>query len=308
MVSINIPCYRQLDLARRCLETIRAQSLGDFEVTFLDDGGSEEYRLYVESLGDPRIRYRRNPERLGAMRNMFQAVAEGSGDYSLAFHEDDLLGRNYLSAAVRLMDAQPRCGFVAVEMHEFDDEPPPAGLATAFLPASAQTFEDGADFLRGIFRGVNPMFGSVLYRRSAIDGIEADLARYATLADRPFLLRILERWSAVVIRQPLAWYRRHGEGDARHRGLTAAQILNLLRAYRATLPAPLSDDDRRLFNFYTGYWLLEFYKLLTDDQRPALGPFLLRAWRDGVYDPRAQRGAGRRQILRAILGGGQLPR
>ena len=308
LVSINIPCYRQLDQARRCLESIRAQTLTDFEVTFLDDGASDEYRRYIESLGDARIRYRRNPERLGAMRNMFQAVGVGTGTYSLAFHEDDLLGRQYLATAAGILDAQPRCGFVAVEMREFDDEPSEAELALTFDPAAAISYANGAEFLRGIFRGVNPMFGSVLYRRAAIQELQPELAEYATLADRPFLLRVLERWSGVVLTQPLTWYRRHGGADARHHELAAPQIRNLLRVYRATLPTPLTDEDRRLFQFYTGYWLVQFYKLLTDDRRPSLGSFLFRAWREGLYDPRAQRGVGRPQILRAILAGGQLPR
>jgi glycosyltransferase involved in cell wall biosynthesis len=308
MVSINIPCYRQLDQAKRCLETIRAQSLADFEVTFFDDGASDEYRLYIESLGDPRVQYRRNRARLGAMRNMFQAITEGTGTYSLAFHEDDLMGRGYLAAAVSLMEAEPRRGFVAVDMREFEAEPSAADLCVAFDATAAESYGNGAEFARGIFRGVNPMFGSLLYRRAALNGLQPQFAEYATLADRPFLLEILKHWSGVVIRQPLAWYRRHGKGDARHHELTAAQILNLLRAYRTALPAPLTDDDRRLFHFYTGYWLIEFYKLLTDDQRPSLGTFLFRAWREGLYDPRAQRGHGRKQILHAILTGSQLPR
>ena len=65
LVSINIPCYRQLDYARRCLDAIRAQTFRDFAVTLYDDGESDEYRDYVAGLGDERVRYHRNPVRLG---------------------------------------------------------------------------------------------------------------------------------------------------------------------------------------------------------------------------------------------------
>ena len=68
LVSITIPCYRNLDQARRCVSSILAQSWQDFELTLLDDGGSDDYRDYVASLGDARVRYQRNPERRGAMR------------------------------------------------------------------------------------------------------------------------------------------------------------------------------------------------------------------------------------------------
>ena len=41
LVSINIPCYRQLEYARQCLDAIRAQTFHDFEVTLYDDGESD---------------------------------------------------------------------------------------------------------------------------------------------------------------------------------------------------------------------------------------------------------------------------
>ena len=113
LVNVTIPCYRQLHQARRCVESVLAQSFTDFDLTLADDGDSDEYRAFAESLGDPRVRYRRNATRLGAMRNMFQAIGAGTAKYALAFHEDDLLGRNFLSATVGILESHPSCGFVA---------------------------------------------------------------------------------------------------------------------------------------------------------------------------------------------------
>ena len=106
LVSVNLPCYRQLSLNRRAVETIRAQSFGNLEITLLDDGASDEYRHSVESLGDPRVRYVRNRERLGAMRNMFAAIESGSGQYTMAFHEDDLLSAGYIEQAVGILERE----------------------------------------------------------------------------------------------------------------------------------------------------------------------------------------------------------
>ena len=134
-VSIAIPCYRQAERAARCLESVRAQSFTDFRVTVLDDEpGSGEYRRLVEALGDPRVTYRPNPRRLGGLGNIFQAVRLGGEPYSLAFHEDDLLGRHYLATAVGLLDGHPRCGFVAAELSEFGEEPAASILARAADP------------------------------------------------------------------------------------------------------------------------------------------------------------------------------
>lgn len=301
VVSINVPCYRQLAQARRCVDAILAQSFLDFELTLLDDGESDEYREYVRELGDPRVVYHRNRSRLGAMGNMFQAIAAGAGKYSLAFHEDDLLNRDFLSAAVGILERHPSCGFVAAELREFTDEPTDRQLAAPLGSPSYDLFGSPADFLRAILGGIEPMFGSVVYRRQALAGVVARHDDYGTLVDRPFLLSIVSHWSAAVLRDPLAWYRHHPD-TARHKGMSADHILRLFTLYRSTLPAPLSAEDQALFYTYSGYWLFALYDLTPDDQRPSFGRFLYRAWARRLYQPRWRGRFGLRQIQRALLG------
>ena len=301
LVSISIPCYHQLDHARRSIACLRAQTIADLEITLLDDGASDAYRDYVAALGDPRVRYQRNPERLGAMRNMFQAISAGRGTYSLAFHEDDLVGSHYLATAVSILERDPRCGFVAGELRQFDAEPSAEALAAPADDPGVAAFTSPAGFLREVFRGVEPMFGSIVYRRAALAGVSPPHQEFATLADRPFLLRILERWSGAIVRDPLVWYRKHGESDDRHVAMNAEHILRLFKLYRAAFPARLSADDRALFYGYTGYALFTLYGLLPPAARPTLRRFVIRAWREGLYDPRWSSGLGRKRLARLMV-------
>jgi glycosyltransferase involved in cell wall biosynthesis len=302
LVSVNIPCYNQLPLARRAVECVLAQSFTDLEVILHDDGASGEYEYYVESLRDPRVRYQRNRERLGAMRNMFAAIESGRGKYTMAFHEDDLLGIDYVSAAVAILESHPECGFVACDLREFEHEPSAEELAKPGPQPAFEMFQNGTELVRGILRGVEPMFGSVVYRRAAIEHVRPHHEAYATLVDRPYLLSIVKRgWTAAVIREPLAWYRRHGHGDTRHLAMTTDHVLRLLRAYRRRLPEVLSKQDRALFLSYTGYWLFELYRLTPPAGRPPVWRYLFKAWRMGLYDPRARGRFGLRQIQRAVL-------
>ena len=303
LVSIAIPCYHQLEHARRAVDSLLAQTLRDFEITLLDDGGSDEYRDYVASLGDGRVRYERNASRLGAMRNMFRAITAGRGTYSMAFHEDDLLGSHYLATAVRFLDDHPGCGFVGGELRQFEAEPSADALATSAERPTIVPFASGAEFLRGVFRGVEPMFASIVYRRAALAGLAVDHEEFATLVDRPFLLRILEKWSGAVIRDPLVWYRKHGGVDDRHLAMNAEHILRLFAVYRAAFPERLCREDRALFYGYTGYWLFTLYDLVPPDARPALRPFVFRAWRKGLYSPRWSRGYGRKRLITLMLTG-----
>ena len=305
LVSVNIPCYRQLDRLRRCIQSVLAQTLQDFEVTLLDDGASDEYRQYVESLGDPRVRYVRNPVRLGAMGNMFAAIAAGRGRYTIAFHEDDLLGAHYLETACRVLDADASCGFVAAEMTAFEDsgEPSTNDLQQPIDPSAIDRYADDAAFVRALLRGANPMFGSVVYRRAATEGVVPQHDAYATLVDRPFLLTMLERWSGACVRGPAVWYRAHGDGDTRNLAMAPEHILRLLARYRQALPAALDDEDQRLFYDFSGYWLFTLYRMTAPAERSSLRRFVVQAWRDGLYNPRWSRGYGRKRLLGLMLTG-----
>jgi glycosyltransferase involved in cell wall biosynthesis len=302
VVSVNIPCYNQLPLARRAVESVLAQSFTDIEITLHDDSGSDEYAGYVESLRDPRVNYRRNRERLGAMRNIFAAIESGRGKYTMSFHEDDLLGSEYIAAAVGILDRHPACGLVACDLREFEQEPSVEELTKPVPQPAFDMFGSGSEFVRGILRGVEPMFGSVIYRRAALEHVQPHHEAYATLADRPYLLSIIKRgWNAAVIREPLVWYRRHGQGDTRHLAMTTDHVLRLLRAYRRRLPEHWNKQDRALFLSYTGYWLFELYRLTPPAGRPLVWRYLFKAWRMGLYDPRARGRFGLRQIQRAVL-------
>lgn len=303
LVSINIPCYHQLAHARRCVASVLAQTIGDLEIVLLDDGASDEYRSYVAALGDDRVQYRRNPERLGAMRNMFQAITAGRGTYTIAFHEDDLLGSHYLATAVGILERDPSCGFVGGRLREFTDEPSPEALERPASNPAVERYGSSADFVRGILQGVEPMFGSIVYRRAAVADIQADHEAFATLVDRPFLLTILGTWSGAIIEDPMVWYRRHGDGDTRHLAMSPEHILRLFARYRAELPAALTREDRALFYAFSGYWLFTLYRLVPPAQQSSLRRFVLRAWRDGLYNPRWSRGLGRKRLIALMLTG-----
>jgi hypothetical protein len=144
----------------------------------------------------------------------------------------------------------------------------------------------------------------VVYRRQAVAGVVADHHAYATLVDRPFLLAILERWSAAIVRAPLVGHRSHGTGDrdARHQAMTTDHIVALFKTYRSTLPQPMSAEDRALFYRFAAYWLFALYDLTPPATRPALARYLRRVWREGLYEPGWRGRWGLRLLARALTG------
>jgi hypothetical protein len=206
----------------------------------------------------------------------------------------------YLRAAVDRLEANPLCGFVAARLRTLRDEPLEADRKSGGTEWAE--FKTAADFVRSVFRGVEPMFGSVMYRRAAVDGVTPDHDRYSTLVDRPFLLTILERWTAALVADPpMAWYREHGEGDRRNSAMTGDHILHLLETYRAVFPATMTTEDRSLLLGYTGYWLPALLAMVPAEAQPPRHRVLFRAWRNGLYDPRRSRIYGRKRLIASML-------
>lgn len=88
--SVIIPVYNRAKTVLPTLESVRAQTFGDFECIVVDDGSKdgEELKAVVESLGDPRFRYVRRENGGGsAARNT--GIDEAKGEFVAFLDSDD---------------------------------------------------------------------------------------------------------------------------------------------------------------------------------------------------------------------------
>lgn len=89
-VSVIIPVYNRAASVLPTLQSVRDQSMADFECIVVDDGSAdgEELRALVESLGDPRFRYvRRENGGGGAARNT--GIDEANAEIVAFLDSDD---------------------------------------------------------------------------------------------------------------------------------------------------------------------------------------------------------------------------
>lgn len=116
-VSICIPAYARPVELRQAIESVLTQSFGDLEVVVGDDSGDLE--PVVNAIADPRLRYFRNPERLGMAGNWNAVLDRASGDLLGLLMDDDRLCPGFLEKVVRRFDADPGVGIVFTD-HYFD--------------------------------------------------------------------------------------------------------------------------------------------------------------------------------------------
>jgi len=96
--SIITPTYNRAAFIKRTIESVLAQTFGDFEIIVVDDGSTDNTSEIVRSIVDNRLIYhpKANEERAVA-RNTGVAMARGK--YVTFLDSDDLLYENHLQAA-----------------------------------------------------------------------------------------------------------------------------------------------------------------------------------------------------------------
>ena len=112
-VSFVIPCYNLAVYIGECIESILNQTYSDWELLVLDDCSPDNTSERVKQYRDRRIRYIRNEENLGHLRNYNKGIAAATGEYVWLISADDCLAeRAALERYVRLMTEHPRVAYI----------------------------------------------------------------------------------------------------------------------------------------------------------------------------------------------------
>lgn len=111
-ISVVIPSYNRSALAAQAIESVLAQSYGDFEIVFVDDGSNDDTRQVVGAYNDSRIQYIfQENAGLGAARNT--GIARAQGQVVAFLDSDDLFLPRCLESQVRTFERETNAGFAA---------------------------------------------------------------------------------------------------------------------------------------------------------------------------------------------------
>lgn len=199
-VSVVVPVFNQADLLRTCLESIRRQTLPDWEAIVVDDCSSQgDPAAVVAALEDPRIRWLRHERNRGLAAARNTGFRDARTDWVLPLDADDLLEPVCLEALIERSAQEPAAGAVFGRLRYF-------GGRTGVWRTEAQDVEA---FLR---RKRMPGAG-VLWRKAlweAAGGYCEDEILRGGQEDTEFWLAAFEAGAQTACEpRPVYWYRRH---------------------------------------------------------------------------------------------------
>src|SRR6185295_13285663 len=107
-LSVCMPTWNGGDYVAEALESVLAQTYGDFELLVVDDCSTDRTLDVVSSVKDPRLKLHRNPARLGIPGNWNRCLDLAAGAYVKFLFQDDLLRPTALESLRRAMEGPSR--------------------------------------------------------------------------------------------------------------------------------------------------------------------------------------------------------
>lgn len=249
-VDIGIPTCGRPRYLVQAIESVLAQTLGDWRLTISEDGPRTDAVASAVSpfLDDPRIRYGWTGERLGAATNMTGLIATADAPFVALLHDDDRWGPGFLDRRVAFLREHPECGLVCSGSTVIDAEGRQVRVTPPRLPGPVVMAP--GDLLPAMVRRNMVPTPTVLVRRAAYHAVgPAFDGSFARIYDYEMWLRIALRFPIGYIDDDNAFWRLHGEQSTlqgRRRGEEQLRFLDHVEALLARAGAGAAVDQRVL--------------------------------------------------------------
>jgi glycosyltransferase involved in cell wall biosynthesis len=201
-VSVCLLTYNRSELLPATIDSLLAQSFGDFELIVSDDCSADvtEQICRDYEARDRRILYRRNQHRLKMPGNLNSAISLARGALVANLHDGDIYRSDLLQKWVRALTEAPDAAFVfnayecverrtkniRIEQHNF----PPV------IPVRMLTD-------RMMFDLTSPVWGTVMARRRCYAESGLFNPRYSWYSDVEMWMRLNTVWPVCYVPEPL---------------------------------------------------------------------------------------------------------
>lgn len=105
LVSVIIPTYNRPEYLQQAIASAIGQTYQNIEIIVTDNCSPENPQTIVESFGDSRIHFWRQPQNLGMLANQMHGFKMARGKYVASLHDDDMWNEDFLEKLVPPLEA-----------------------------------------------------------------------------------------------------------------------------------------------------------------------------------------------------------
>jgi glycosyltransferase involved in cell wall biosynthesis len=211
LVSIGITTYNRADAyLGEALQSAVAQGYPNLEIIVSDNCSQDHTEELVRSFEDPRIRYFKQEQNLGANGNFNFCLEQARGAYFLLLHDDDLIDPDFVELCMDAADDATHFGVLRTGARVIDGEGrvisekrnPAAGLSTA-------------GFILAWFAHETPSYlCNTLYHTQRLKEIGGFRSKANVYDDVAPLIQLAARHGRVDVADVKASFRRHESNSA----------------------------------------------------------------------------------------------
>ncbi len=216
-VSIVLPVYNGASYVDEAIESIRSQSLVDWELIVVDDGSEddsmEQCRRHAED--DERIKLFSNGVNLGLARTMNRGVRLCRADYIAVQEQDDISTPNRLRLEASILDAHPSVGVVSGVAEWIEGDGEVIRRFPGLLERGGQYPSSKREMVRYLYlEGCKVVNAGCMFRREVIAADRAPFLEDAKHAiDWRFFLETAHEWAFYGVRETVVLMRRGRHHD-----------------------------------------------------------------------------------------------
>ena len=183
-VSVIIPVWNPGDGIRRCVTSLRGQTLKDIEMIFVDDYGTDGAMDVVRAAAaeEPRIRIITNAENMGAGASRNAAIDVARGEYLSFVDADDYVSLNFLEMLYTKAKSEDLDIVKGRIVYELED-----GTETAHADLN-ERIRNGIRDGKPLFRLFTHQHQSAIYRRFLLEKYDIRYGTSRRAQDDTFLL------------------------------------------------------------------------------------------------------------------------
>jgi glycosyltransferase involved in cell wall biosynthesis len=258
-VSLCLLTYRRANVLPRTLDSLLAQTHGDFELIINDDCSPDHTERVCREYAarDSRIRYVRNPRNLRYAGNQNAALRRANTDYVGIVHDGDIYHLDMVEKWTAALASQPTAALVFSPAEQLDAQ---GQVLRAHQPSPYRSLIPGRQMLDDLLTTWHsPIFGIVMVRRAHVFEAGPFDPRLPVLADIDMWMRLLLRHDAAHVPEPLFGISPreadHHNTDTNWRVREEHELIYALNFRRRHAAAPESPEAaRQRLAIQTMFW------------------------------------------------------